>query len=78
MREELATFLDEMEQQQTRQHSVTEELEEASKFHYAFLQKEVIIGGVYVRIFNGFGGGGRECIREILIVPRLLQLYYDS
>eukprot|EP00957_Ditylum_brightwellii_P003241 246953-Ditylum_brightwellii.AAC.1 len=67
MREELASFLDEMEKGRNEVgfQTIEKEIEPAmTSFQYTSLSNEVIIGGVYVRIFNSLGGG-REGIRDI-------------
>ena len=44
---------------------MSEELAVAiTSFEYATLKDEVAVGGVYLRLFNGMGGG-REALREI-------------
>jgi len=66
MREELLEFLNEVESKRIQGYQDTEkELEVVNDgFEYSYLQNEIVIGGVYVRVFNGLGEG-REGIREI-------------
>ncbi len=65
MRKELFEFISEMEQKSATKdsNSVLEELAAAMEFQYKFLQSEVMIGGVYVRIFNS-SGGKRDAIPD--------------
>ena len=67
MRDELKRLLDKMEKGRDEKgiQSIEAELEETtSSFYYSNLASEVVIGGVYLRIFNGLGDG-REGIRRI-------------
>ena len=67
MRDELRLFLDKMEKgrDELGLQSIDAELKDSTKsFHYTNLAAEVIIGGVYLRIFNNLGDS-REAIRHI-------------
>ena len=66
MREELLEFLDKMEDGRDALglRSTEEELKDCADFKFSNLEDEVIIGGVYVRVFVGLGGG-REGVRDI-------------
>ena len=67
MREELAVFLDkiQLERGEAGFQTVHKELERViTTFQYSNLASEVVIGGIYVRIFNGLGGG-QEGIQKI-------------
>jgi len=67
MRRELVLFLNKMEEERDgiEYRSMETELSAASdSFAYTNLANEIIIGGVYVRVFNGLGGG-KDGIREI-------------
>ena len=67
MRDELSLFLDKMEKGRGEigLQSIDIELKDSTKsFRYTNLAAEVVIGGVYLRIFNGLGDS-REAIRHI-------------
>ena len=67
MREELKAHLNKMEKvrAQLGHRSIEEEFEDTfSSFEYSNLSNEVVIGGIYLRIFNALGGG-RESIHRI-------------
>ena len=60
MREELKAHLNKMEKvrAQLGHRSIEEEFEDTfSSFEYSNLSNEVVIGGIYLRIFNALGGG---------------------
>ena len=67
MRKELSLILDKMGQESST-IGVNDDSNEVEKFmssfEYSTLSNEVIVGGVYLRIFNGLGGG-TECVRDI-------------
>ncbi|GMH66879.1 hypothetical protein TrRE_jg7825 [Triparma retinervis] len=66
MRGELLTFLDKMEDGRDAIgcRGVGEELAGCAEFKFSNLANEVVIGGIYVRVFVGLGGG-REGIKDI-------------
>jgi len=63
MRGEILKFLDKMEEGRDERGCRTqgEELKECDSFKFSNLQNEVVVGGVYVRVFNGLGGGREGC-----------------
>jgi len=66
MRTELLKFLDKMEEGRDTAgcRNMAEELGPCEEIVYSNLKNEIVIGEVYVRVFNGLGGG-REGVREI-------------
>jgi hypothetical protein len=66
MREELERFVDTVESDRPdgTYNTMEMELNPALSFEYSTLKEEVMIGGVYVRVFNGMANS-REAIRDI-------------
>ncbi|GMI07357.1 hypothetical protein TrLO_g7538 [Triparma laevis f. longispina] len=66
MRGELLGFLDKMEEGRDEAgcRTMAEELGGVKEFKFSNLANEVVIGGIYVRVFVGLGGG-REGIKDI-------------
>ena len=66
MRGELLGFLDKMEdgRDEIGCRGIGEELAGCAEFKFSNLANEVVIGGIYVRVFVGLGGG-REGIKDI-------------